>query len=76
MNTKTIQIFDSQGENNENNKFLKAVKKYMYDALTKNAEGKRQDFGIWRQGWTTTEESRTSPRQENGYDWESLTKRP
>ena len=57
MNSKTIQLFDSQGENDKNNKFLKAVKNYMYNALTKNVEGKRQDFGAWRQGWTTTDES-------------------
>ena len=49
MNARTIQLFDSQGGNNDNNRFLKAVKSFMYDALTKNMEGKRQDFGAWRQ---------------------------
>ena len=27
-----------------------------------------QDFGAWRQKWTATDESETSPRQENGHD--------
>ena len=40
----------------------------MYDTLTKNLRGERQDFNIWNQGWTTTDKSEASQRQENGYD--------
>ena len=40
----------------------------MYDALSKNVKGERQDLGASRQEWTTTDESETSPRQENGHD--------
>ena len=68
ITNKTIQLFDLQGVNAENNKYLQAVENYMYDALTTNVEGERQDFNIQKQGWTTTDESGTSPRQENGYD--------
>ena len=46
---KTIQLFDSQGGNDDNDKYLKAVKNYMYDTLTTNVEGEMQDVGAWRQ---------------------------
>ena len=65
MVKKTIQPFDSQAENAENNKLLQAVENYIYDALTKNKEGERQDYNKWKQDWATTDESGGSPRQEN-----------
>ena len=46
MTYKTIQRFDSQGENTSNNKFLQAVEKYMHDTITKNVEEQRQDFNV------------------------------
>ena len=49
MNARTIQLFDSQGGNDDNDKYLKAVKNYMYDTLTTNVEGEMQDVGAWRQ---------------------------
>ena len=42
----TIQVFNSQGKKDENNRFLKAANNYMYNALSKNAECERQDFGM------------------------------
>ena len=54
--------------NAENNKYLQGIDNYIYDALTKNLRQERQDFNIWKRGWTTIDESESSPRQENGYD--------
>ena len=50
ITNKTIQPFDSQGVNAENNKYLQATENYMYKALTKNQRGERQDFSIRKQG--------------------------
>ena len=47
-NANTIQLVDAQGKHDDNNRFLKADKNYMYNAYTKNVEGERQDFGAWR----------------------------
>ena len=44
ITNKTIQLFDSQGMNTKNNKFLKAIANYMYKALTKDQREGRQDF--------------------------------
>ena len=41
MHTKSIRLFDSQGKKEDNHRFLKAVKKYMSNALSENAEGER-----------------------------------
>ena len=60
---KPTQLFDLQGVNAKNNKYLQAMENYMYDTLTKNVEGERQDFNIWKQDWTTTAKSGASPRQ-------------
>ena len=56
MHAKTIQLFNSQGKHDNNDRFLKAIKNYMYNTLTKNAEGERKQFGAWRQERTTTDE--------------------
>ena len=68
MHAKTIKLFDSQGKKDDKNKFFKVIEHYMYDTLSKNTEGERQDCGAWRYEWTTTDESETSPRQENGHE--------
>ena len=60
---KTIQPLDLQAMNTTNNKYLQAAENYMYDTLTTTLEGERQDFNIWKRGWTTTDESETPPRQ-------------
>jgi len=60
---RMIQLFDSQGANAKNKKYLQATENYMYKALTKNQRGERQDFKAWKQGWTTIDKSETSPRQ-------------
>ena len=52
---KTIRLFDSQGVNAKNKKYLQATENYMYEALTKNQRGERQDFSAWKQSWTTTD---------------------
>ena len=45
---KTIHLFDLQGMNANNNKYLQAADNYMYDTLTTHMEGERQDFNIWK----------------------------
>ena len=44
MTNKTIQLFDLQGMNTENKKYLQATKHYMYEALTKDQGDGRQQF--------------------------------
>ena len=41
ITNKTIQLFNSQGVNAENKKYLQATENYMYEALTKNHRGER-----------------------------------
>ena len=38
---KTIQLFDLQGVNAENKKYLRAAENYMYKALTKKSERRK-----------------------------------
>jgi len=63
-----IQLFDSQGVNGKNNKYLQATENYMYEVLTKDQRGERQDFKARKQDWSTTDQSGNSPRQGNGYN--------
>ena len=48
IKNKTIQLFDSQGVNAKNNKYLQAIENFTYDALTKNLRGERQDYNVWK----------------------------
>ena len=61
ITNKTIQLIGSQ-------EYLQAVENYMYGALTKNLEGQRQYFNIWKRDWTITDKSGASQRQEIEYD--------
>ena len=44
ITNKTIQLFDSQGVNAKNNKYLKATENYMYEALTRDQREERQEL--------------------------------
>ena len=68
MMNKTIQLFNSQGMNNENKKYLQATEHYMYEALTKDQGTGRQNFADWTEAWSSTDKSVNSPKQGNGYD--------
>ena len=59
---KTIQLFDSQGVNTENEKYLQAPENYMYEVLTKEQREGRQDFTTQKQDWSSTYKSGNSPR--------------
>ena len=68
ITNKTIQLFDSQGVNAENNKYLKATENYMYGALTRDQREERQEFAAQKEDWSPTDQSEISPRQGNGYN--------
>ena len=40
----------------------------MYEALTKDQRGERQDLKAGKQDWSTTDQSGNIPRHGNGYD--------
>ena len=44
MTNNTIQLFDSQGTNTENTKYLQATENYMYEALMKDQRDGRHSF--------------------------------
>ena len=46
ITNETIQLFNLQGANAKNDRYLQAIENYMYNALTKDLEGERQDFNI------------------------------
>ena len=68
MANKTMQLFDSQGMNNKNMKYLQATEHYMYEALTKGQGTGRQNITDWTEAWSSTDKSVNSPKQGNGYD--------
>ena len=68
MTPKKIQLFDSQGTNTKNKKYLQATEHYMYEALTKDQGTGRQDFVDWKVDWSWTDKSENSPKQGNWYN--------
>ena len=70
FDSKMIELYDSMGgPNPRNNKYLLALRQYLYDEECKTVAPERcPDFEQWRMDWTIRDMSRHSPRQRNGDD--------
>ena len=62
---KTITLWDSQGQFESNQLYLRAMKQYLGDKY-REIHGSLSEE--WYDLWTLNDESENSPRQNNGYD--------
>ena len=64
---KRVEAWDSLGPTEDASAYLQNILRYVYDAST-HAGANLPPFPRWASDWTCTDESRRSPRQENGTD--------
>ena len=64
-----IELWDSLGEQTNNNEFLRVAECFIKDLMSKEtAEGRVMEGAQWQQGWTREDKSQDSPRQTNEHD--------
>ena len=65
----TIRAYNSSGENHDNQIYLQAMRRYLYDEMFKGASpGQQTDITTWEMTWKIRDMSSSSPRQRNGFD--------
>ena len=65
----TITAYDSSDENHDNQIYLQAMHRYLYDEMFKSTSpDQRPDITTWEMTWKTQDMSSSLPRQQNGFD--------
>ena len=69
INNTTIRAYNSSGENHDNQIYLQAMHRYLYNEMFKSTSpDQRPNIATWGMTWKTQDMSSSSPRQLNGCD--------
>jgi len=66
--TRSIYLYDSLGQNNDNLVYLHAALQYLHAEHRRRNPESSESFNDWSRNWTTSDLSHSSPKQRNGYD--------